>query len=176
MYRFNKDFRLLADILKPLLIVLGITGLLSQVPQERTIADGIVPEHVTITEAVAEIEKEVPPLAEPAKAVVVPKPVVKPVVTHTVTGNKQDWLLASGIPQAEWHYVDYIVTKESGWNPLAVNKSSGACSLAQALPCGKIGSDWRNPVTALRWQYNYVLARYGSYAKAYSFWVANQWY
>ncbi len=93
-----------------------------------------------------------------------------------VTGDKQAWLAASGIPQDQWVYVDYIVSKESSWNPNAVNKSSGACSLVQSLPCSKIGSNWRDPVVALKWQHNYVKARYGGYAQAYTFWKANSWY
>lgn len=101
--------------------------------------------------------------------------VQKPVTT-AVNGNKQDWLIASGIPESDWTYVDYIVSKESTWNPNAVNKSSGACGLAQALPCSKLGPNWNDPVVALKWQYNYVKARYGSYAGAYSFWLSNHWY
>lgn len=93
-----------------------------------------------------------------------------------VSGSKYDWLSQAGVPQSDWQYADYIISKESGWNPNAVNKSSGACSLAQSLPCSKIGPDWRNPVTAIKWQYGYVKARYGGYAGAYQFWLVNKWY
>lgn len=103
-----------------------------------------------------------------------PKPKVQP--KPTITGNKETWLRQSGIPESEWWAVDYIVSRESSWNPLAVNKSSGACGLAQALPCSKLGSNWYDPVHALKWQYQYVTARYGGYAQAYNFWVANHWY
>lgn len=96
--------------------------------------------------------------------------------TVIVSGGKQDWLRAAGIPESDWQYADYIVAKESSWNPNAVNPSSGACGLAQALPCSKIGGNWNDPVTALRWQYNYVQARYGGYRGAYEFWLANNWY
>lgn len=83
---------------------------------------------------------------------------------------------AAGIPEDQWVYVDYIVSRESSWNPNAVNPSSGACSLVQALPCSKIGPNWRDPVVALRWQYAYVKGRYGGYQQAYQFWVANHYY
>lgn len=92
-------------------------------------------------------------------------------------GNKEIWLKESGIPEDQWKYVDYIVSKESGWNPNATNPSSAACGLAQALPCSKIsGKGGYDPVTALKWQYNYVNERYGGYAQAYEFWSVNRWY
>lgn len=93
-----------------------------------------------------------------------------------IGGSKQDWMTAAGIPQDQWVYVDYIVSRESGWNPNAVNPYSGACGLAQALPCSKVGAGATNPIVALQWQYGYVNARYGGYAGAYDFWVTNHWY
>lgn len=127
----------------------------------------------------AEVEKPKPEAEKPKPSRKKAKPQPskqKAVVPYKVTGNKETWLRQAGIPASQWKYVDYIVSKESGWNPLAVNKSSGACSLVQSLPCSKIPGDWRNPVNALKWQYKYVTERYGGYAQAYAFWVANQWY
>lgn len=109
-------------------------------------------------------------VAQKAQAEAQPAPPV------AVSGGKEAWLTAAGIPRAEWQYADYIVQKESGWRADAVNKTSGACSLAQALPCSKIAGNWRDPVVALKWQYNYVKARYGGYAGAYAFWLKNKWY
>lgn len=91
-------------------------------------------------------------------------------------GDKQSWLEASGIPANEWWAVDSIVSRESGWNPNAVNKSSGACGLGQQLPCGKWAGAWNDPVAALKAQYGYVVARYGGYPQAVAFWNANHWY
>jgi len=81
----------------------------------------------------------------------------------------------AGIAQSDYQYVEYIIQKESGWNPLAVNASSGSCGLVQALPCSKIPGDWRNPVDALRWGNSYV-ARYNGWAGAYQFWLSHNWY
>ena len=101
----------------------------------------------------------------------------KPIVAATnVTGDKASWLAASGIPQHEWGHVDSIVTRESGWNPNAVNKSSGACGLGQQLPCGKWAGAWNDPVAALQAMNGYVHGRYGSWAGAVAFWQANRWY
>lgn len=103
-----------------------------------------------------------------------------------ITGNKETWLLASGIPKDDWQYVDYIVSKESGWNPCAYNPGqsdcnanpTSACGLAQSLPCGKqsVYGHWTDPVANLKWQYDYIKGRYGSYKQAYEFWSINHWY
>lgn len=93
-----------------------------------------------------------------------------------LSGGKYDWMKAAGIAESDWTYVDFIVNRESGWNPNAKNSSSGACGLVQALPCSKLGGNWNDPVTALKWQKNYVEDRYGSYSQAYNFWTNNHWY
>ncbi|POX52993.1 hypothetical protein C3488_06610 [Streptomyces sp. Ru72] len=73
-----------------------------------------------------------------------------------------------------------IVNHESSWNYQAVNASSGAYGLFQALPAGKYasaGADWRtNPATQIKWGLNYMDSRYGSPCQAWSFWQANSWY
>lgn len=93
-----------------------------------------------------------------------------------VSGTKADWLRASGIPESQWGLVDQIVQKESGWNPNAVNASSGACGLGQQLPCGKWAGAWNDPVSALQAMSGYVDSRYGGWQGAWNFWQANSWY
>lgn len=95
---------------------------------------------------------------------------------YTGGGTKSEWLAASNIPAGDWGYADFMVQKESGWNPNAVNKSSGACGLAQALPCSKVPGNPYDPVTSLNWMNGYVNGRYGGWAGAYSFWTQNRWY
>lgn len=97
-------------------------------------------------------------------------------IPYSGGGTKTEWLSASNIPQESWGYADFMVGKESGWNPSAKNKSSGACGLAQALPCSKLGPEWDNPVVALNWMNNYVNGRYGGWEQAYNFWLAKKWY
>ena len=41
-------------------------------------------------------------------------------------GSHTDWMAQAGIAESDYGYVDYIVSHESGWNPNAVNASSGA--------------------------------------------------
>ncbi|MGF3054061.1 transglycosylase SLT domain-containing protein [Microbacterium sp. YY-03] len=90
-------------------------------------------------------------------------------------GSKEDWLAAAGIAQSDWGYVDYIVSRESGWNPNATNSSSGACGLVQVYPCGKIDNAY-DPVVNLTWANGYATGRYGSWAGAYEFWTTNHWW
>lgn len=70
--------------------------------------------------------------------------------------------------------------KESGWNPLAHNSSSGAHGIAQALPASKMssyGSDYMtNYKTQINWGLNYIKSRYGSPSKAWSHSKAKGWY
>lgn len=91
-------------------------------------------------------------------------------------GAPAEWMAAAGIAQSDWQYVDYIVSRESGWNPNATNQSSGACGLVQALPCSKVPGNGYNPVDNLRWATGYATGRYGSWAGAYNFWTNNHWW
>ncbi|MET8580556.1 transglycosylase SLT domain-containing protein [Streptomyces collinus] len=81
---------------------------------------------------------------------------------------------------AQYNAFSRIVEHESGWNASATNSSSGAYGLVQALPGSKMasaGSDWKtNPATQIKWGLDYMNSRYGSPAKAWSFWQANGWY
>ncbi|MFF7839898.1 transglycosylase SLT domain-containing protein [Streptomyces ossamyceticus] len=80
----------------------------------------------------------------------------------------------------QWTCFSNIVNHESTWNYKAVNPSSGAYGLFQALPGSKMssaGSDWQtNPATQIKWGLNYMESRYGSPCGAWSFWQANHWY
>ena len=101
-----------------------------------------------------------------------PKPV-------SVTGNKLEWLKASSIPQSEWALVDWLVTRESSWNPKAQNPKSTAYGLKHFL-----NSTWAgvgcvkssDPVYQLNCGHKYVMARYGSWQAAKAFWAAHHWY
>lgn len=95
---------------------------------------------------------------------------------YTGGGAPAEWMAAAGIASSDWGYVDYIVSKESGWNPNATNSSSGACGLVQALPCSKVPGNGYDPVDNLRWANGYATGRYGSWAGAYNFWNSNNWW
>jgi len=95
---------------------------------------------------------------------------------YTGGGAPAEWMAAAGIAESDMGYVDYIVSRESGWNPNATNRSSGACGLVQALPCSKVPGNGYDPVDNLRWATGYATGRYGSWAGAYSFWTSNHWW
>ena len=69
-------------------------------------------------------------------------------------------------PITQFPPLDALWTRESNWNPLARNPSSGAYGIPQALPAGKMataGPDWAvNPITQIRWGLSYIKGRYGS--------------
>jgi len=89
-------------------------------------------------------------------------------------------MAASMVPSGQFQCFSNIVDHESSWNYRAVNASSGAYGLFQALPGSKmssVGSDWQtNPATQIKWGLNYMDSRYGSPCEAWSFWQANNWY
>ncbi|MBY0687984.1 lytic transglycosylase domain-containing protein [Microbacterium marinilacus] len=95
---------------------------------------------------------------------------------YTGGGAPADWMTAAGIAEGDQGYVDYIVSRESGWNPNATNASSGACGLVQALPCSKVPGGGYDPVANLQWANGYAVGRYGSWANAYAFWTSNHWW
>lgn len=84
------------------------------------------------------------------------------------------------IPADQYQCFSNIVNHESTWNYRAVNASSGAYGLVQALPGSKMssaGADWQtNPATQIKWGLSYMNASYGSPCGAWSFWQANSWY
>lgn len=95
---------------------------------------------------------------------------------QSYSGSHADWMAAAGISPSDYSAVEILIQRESSWNPNAVNPSSGACGLVQALPCSKLGPNWNDPVTALIWGDGYVKARYGGWQGALAHSYANGWY
>lgn len=114
-------------------------------------------------------------MAEPVEQVerIGAKPQHRP---YSGGGNKDTWLAASNIPRDQWGNAEWLVQKESGWNPDAVNRYSGACGLGQQLPCGKWPGAWNDPVASLNGMHGYVMGRYGSWDAAVAHSRARGWY
>lgn len=70
--------------------------------------------------------------------------------------------------------------RESGWNPNAHNKSSGAHGIPQSLPASKMASEgadyYTNGKTQIRWGLKYIKNRYGTPAKAWAHSQSKGWY
>ncbi len=91
-----------------------------------------------------------------------------------VSGTCSEWLAQAGVSDVA--NATWLINKESGCNPNAVNRSSGACGIAQELPCGKSGCSLGDGACQIRWMQQYVNARYGSWAGAVAFHQAHGWY
>lgn len=163
-------------------------GRLEPTAEATSIQDLIVDDPVIVP------EPAIQPVQEPVVAEVIPtpppvqKPVTeapKPIVEQpkpAITGTKQEWLAASNIPRKDWELVDWLVSRESSWNPSAQNPRSTAFGLKQFLDgtwagvgCTKAEAIG-NPVYQLNCGQKYVMARYGSWQAANAFWRAHKWY
>jgi uncharacterized protein YabE (DUF348 family) len=87
---------------------------------------------------------------------------------------------ARGWTGSQWTCLDNLFQRESGWNPHAMNPSSGAYGIPQALPGSKMGTvagDWRtNPATQITWGLNYIASVYGTPCGAWGHSQATNWY
>ena len=106
------------------------------------------------------------------------QPVAAASDTPTVADAKAYALQRLG--RTQYRCLDRIATRESHWNPLAHNRSSGAHGIGQALPWTKMkrfGPDaWSNPLTQVRWMIAYVDGRYGSACGAWAHARTFGWY
>ncbi len=104
------------------------------------------------------------PVAEPPGQAPQPAPVVAPIAP---TGTCAEWMTQAGITDPGNAII--LINRESGCNPSATNRSSGACGIGQQLPCGKWDHPWNDPVGGMIDMQEYVVARYGSWANAVGF-------
>lgn len=84
------------------------------------------------------------------------------------TGGCESWMAQAGVPINSASR--QLIINESGCRPDAVNPSSGACGIPQALPCSKMPCTLQDPVCQLKWMNQYVKDRYSTWEGALSFW------
>jgi hypothetical protein len=85
--------------------------------------------------------------------------------------------LASGYTPQEWAALDSIIERESGWDPNALNESSGAYGIPQILPSAHPDANLQgNPVGQIRWLLDYIENRYGDPMSALAFKDSHGWY
>ncbi len=97
---------------------------------------------------------------------------------HRRTGC--DLMVAAGFGLNQMPCLDKLWTKESGWNPLAHNKSSGAHGIPQAVPGDKMasyGANWYNDGgTQIKWGLSYIKGRYKTPCGAWGHSQSTGWY
>jgi hypothetical protein len=147
----------------------------------HAVTDDLRPTHppaAVIDDLAAPAPPPRPTIRVPAPRALVVSKAPKPRPMPTVAAAKAYALRALGSRQ--YSYLNEIALHESAWNPHAVNRSTGAYGIPQALPGSKmatVASDWHdNPVTQVKWMIRYVYARYGSASAAWSYWLAHHWY
>jgi len=131
----------------------------AQVSEEAPDTEGWTPEGLVVVQPA---EEETEPYIKEVT------PVVKKV------NNKPLAVEIHPVPENEAKA--YIYMHESGNNPSAINKGSGACGIGQALPCSKMDCELGDYACQDAWFTDYMEHRYGSWAKAKEFWVANRWW
>lgn len=102
---------------------------------------------------------------------------------NSVAGAKataRAMLAARGWGDDQFSCLEALWNKESGWNYQAMNRSSGAYGIPQAMPGSKMasaGSDWQtNAATQISWGLGYVSGRYGTPCGAWATSQAQGWY
>ena len=83
---------------------------------------------------------------------------------------KNEW----GIGQ--WSYFETLITRESNFNPYAVNSSSGAHGIFQSLGHASYTCEGWQVDCQIEWGINYILERYQTPKDALDFWNDNGWY
>ena len=111
---------------------------------------------------------------------------VRKVSTPKVSSNAyQNYAHDLVIGTYGWSEYDFqclvkLWNKESGWNPNAHNKSSGAHGIPQSLPASKMRSEgadyYTNGYTQIKWGLKYIKGRYGSPSKAWQHSQKHHWY
>ncbi len=80
----------------------------------------------------------------------------------------------------EWGCLEKLWDRESHWNERAMNRSSGAFGIPQALPGSKMasaGGDWQtSAATQIAWGLGYIAARYKSPCGAWGHSQSVGWY
>ncbi len=87
---------------------------------------------------------------------------------------------AYGWSDNDFYALVTLWNRESGWNPNAHNRYSGAHGIPQALPGSKMaayGSDWSsNYQTQINWGLSYIKGRYGNPSAALAHSNSRGWY
>lgn len=106
------------------------------------------------------------------------------VVNGTAKAQGRTWALANNMPLtgARWKALNYIISRESSWNPKAKNPRSSASGLAQMITSTARAYAGTAPLSKLSvWKQldafmKYVKDRYGGVVPAMNFWKKHRYY
>lgn len=143
-------------------------------PAEKFSSEKLEPEQASKPVEKA-VEQPVKPSASPVQASSVTcKAIMTP---EEAKACAQEKCTARGWGGAEFNALVQLWTKESGWDMHAVNPSSGAGGIPQALPSSKMGANAMNDANAqIEWGLNYIANRYGSPSQAWAHSCSVGWY
>jgi hypothetical protein len=143
-----------------------------------TYANTVARDNFTVT------EKPKPPPPPPVEEVAEKKTHRPPSAAVPDPGSAKayayDAVAARGWGEDQYSCLVSLWSRESGWRVNAMNPSSGAYGIPQALPGSKMataGSDWEtNAATQIEWGLGYISARYGSPCGAWAHSEDRGWY
>jgi hypothetical protein len=97
-----------------------------------------------------------------------------------VQATAKSMLASFGWDGSQFAPLQQLWQRESGWNPLAKNPTSGAYGIPQSLPASKMavfGRDWlTNPTVQEKWGMTYIKGRYKNPANAWAHELKLGWY
>ncbi len=195
LYRHNRAYNLFLHLAFATVLVGGLYSLSSPMPISFVDAKVVTPQFLLNQKAEV---SQAPAQEQPAPAVVQPQiekvsvlpgkdgsskiltapakvgSVSIPLGPNNSAMNLGRSLSAIEFGDQHWSSLEALWTKESGWNPGARNRSSGACGIPQALPCSKIPD--MSPQGQIEWGLHYIKQRYGTPSAAWAFWRQHHWY
>lgn len=147
-----------AEVIKP---PKSFVGLVQPIEVTKQPLKELKAQQATVLEAVA------------TETVAAPEP-----VQTDIQGLAQQKAAERGWVGNDWTALNQLIHNESGWNAYAINSSSGACGLFQALPCSKYGAPLSNISNQIDWGLSYIGATYGSPSNALASWLSRypHWY
>jgi hypothetical protein len=95
--------------------------------------------------------------------------------TGTAVATGQQMAAARGWTGSQWDCLDWLWTRESGWNPYAANPTSDARGIPQNI--NGWGAYGPGDVPAqITWGLDYIAGRYGTPCAAWAHETADSWY
>ena len=156
----------MADELESQLVTASLTETASVHPQQLDVYSGVL---AARTDYAARLDA-----AEAAEAAYLVTPAGAQETARTMAATQYGW------GDDQFSCLVNLWDRESGWSVNALNASSGATGIPQALPGDKMaiaGADWQtNPATQIAWGLGYISASYGTPCAAWNHSESNNWY